>query len=130
MDLSSSETQLFDFAATCLHAGAQGKGKLTQWRFQDVDQSHRHKDFLGIQNILFISQNINSKHRKSNLQTDNSELLSYFIIVQLLVTLTVIHTLIVNIISFVCFNCDLKNAIKIFIESLKVTDYSLFELQV
>lgn len=69
-------TQLFDFAATCLHAGAQGKGKLTQWRFQNVDQSHRHKDLLGVQNILLISQNINSKHRQSNLQTDNSESLS------------------------------------------------------
>lgn len=64
------KTRLFGFAATCLHAGAHCEGKLTQWRFQDVDQSHGHKDFLGIQNILLVSQNINAKHRQSDLQTD------------------------------------------------------------
>lgn len=80
--MSAYEKQLIDLAATCLHAGAQGKRKLTQWRFEDVDQSHRHKDFLGIQNMLLISQNINSKHRQSNLQTNNSELLTYFIMMQ------------------------------------------------
>lgn len=76
------EMRLFGFAATCLHAGAHCEGKLTQWRFQDVDQSHGHKDFLGVQNILLVSQNINAKHRQSDLQTDNSQSLSFFIKVQ------------------------------------------------
>lgn len=53
----------FPIGRTYLHGGAHGKGKLTQWTFQNVDESNRNKDFLSIQNVLLINQYVNSKHR-------------------------------------------------------------------
>lgn len=65
---------------TCLHGGAHGKGKLTQWCLQDVEECQRDKDLLSIQNVFLLNKHVKSKHGECNLrkhtQTSNQNLIA------------------------------------------------------
>lgn len=54
--------------AAHLHGSAHSKGQLTEWSFENVNESHGHKDLLSIQNMLVIYQHVHPKHGKGNLK--------------------------------------------------------------
>lgn len=50
-----------------LHSGAHCKGKLTEWRLQDVDQRHGDENLLCVEDVPVINHHVDSKHGKGDL---------------------------------------------------------------